>query len=252
MIQWDLESYFSFIGDHQRARAYEFAGLPTMLRRGMEALHGQKRMFMTKEGKTYGPGLFNFSIMGSSESCSDAILVTSELCGALKQSGRGFVLPSDDNSQDVRCPGMMVVDDLITISGGGMSAADCVKDAEAICDIVAACATRYGLFFHCDAVAKDSKTLAYINLFDELGHKIDVPISLFAVTKSGKVRIPQLPEDEAHTDLGMEVHNDHRLTQIATFNAVSKTIRSRAEYLISSELPCQAQLCSKCQCDGQS
>ena len=123
IIPWDLESMFTYIQEHQRARerAYEFNGLPEDVQNMMRAFQVNKRAFMTKEGTIFEPQPFPGDIMGSSESLADTLLLTAELCAALVYAGVGFQLPKLGRCRQITVGGLMVVDDLTTAHGGGCS-----------------------------------------------------------------------------------------------------------------------------------
>jgi hypothetical protein len=244
VIPWDLESMFTFIQEHQRERAYNFNGLPDETQNMLRAFQVNKRAFMTKEGTIFKPQPFPGDIMGSSESLADTLLLTAELCAALVHAGVGFKLPNLGRCREVTVSGIMVVDDLTTVHGGGCSAEECIADALKTCEIVCEFAKRYKLFFHGNDDPAKSKTVAIINLFDDQGARIYRDVKLPVFTKQGMKCIPTLQHGKSHKILGVQVHNSHCLTAVTTFHAALDIFEARIKYLMKSDLPCQAMLYS--------
>ena len=244
IIPWDLESMFTYIQQHQRERAYEFNGLPDDVQNMMKAFQVNKRAFMTREGTIFEPQSFPGDIMGSSESLADTLLLTAELCAALVHAGVGFQLPGLGRCRQITVSGIMVVDDLTTAHGGGCSAEECIADALKTCEIVCEFAKRYKLFFHGNDDPAKSKTVAIVNLFDEQGNQVYRDIKLPVFTKQGIKYIPTLQHGQAHKILGVEVHCNHMMTPVTTFQAAFDIFASRVKYLMQSDLPGQAMLYS--------
>lgn len=238
----DLESYFSYLKHENTTMAYEYIQLPQNLRNIFQAMQSGKQIFMTAKGKISKPVPMPGDFQGTSESCSDAVAITIELCTALVNSGVGYRFPNQGTTKAHTMPAIMQCDDLKIITGGhDVPYAQAISEMQTLNQIVQTWAIRNKLMFAVDTDPEKSKTVYILNInCTEAPSAIELPI----VTRDGIRLAPKLPAHMAQSDLGIKLHQDHHLTQYATFDSAATIFGERIKDQICPDLPAQGQICS--------
>ena len=132
----------------------------------------------------------------------------------------------------------------LVVGGVGKSASEVVAEAVALEALVVDLQRGYGFLASVDTDPLKSKTVVLARLRDEYGEPINLGLDLMTLAQEGLVSIPLLPESESHSDLGIQLHADHRGTTIATFAQDLETFKARAEIHLDRDLPATAQMYS--------